>query len=151
MTDRIGPLRLIAHDQDDLAVISATVQDALFRAVDVEYDKRTRRFAAPVVRFRWERAQNGHARKHGGERIVAGLQVESVLRAQARGVDQSSDTPTPVLAVTFEPAGEGPQGVVKIILAGGGDVALQVECLDVTLADISRPWPARSRPSHGEE
>jgi len=37
---------------------------------------------------------------------------------------------------------------VRLTFSGGGEIAFDVECLDVTLADITRPWPARRRPDH---
>ncbi len=53
-----------------------------------------------------------------------------------------------LLAVSFEP-GEPPGGVVRLAFAGGGDLALSVECVDAALADISSPWPTASTPEHG--
>ena len=48
-----------------------------------------------------------------------------------------------LLAVSFE-AGEPPGGEIRLAFAGGGDMVLAVECIDVALADISQPWPTPS-------
>ena len=54
-----------------------------------------------------------------------------------------------LLARTFEP-GEAPGGVVTLAFAGGGDIAVTVECVDAALADVSQPWRTPRRPGHGE-
>jgi hypothetical protein len=40
--------------------------------------------------------------------------------------------------------------MVEIVLAGGGAISLQVEALEVTLTDVSRPYRANSgqAPAH---
>ena len=52
-----------------------------------------------------------------------------------------------LLTIEFEP-GEAPGGVVVLSFAGGGDLRLEVECVDVALADVSEPWPVRRKPAH---
>ena len=54
-----------------------------------------------------------------------------------------------LLTLEFEP-GEAPGGTVALTFAGGGDLRCEVECLDVVLADVSAPWPARRVPAHEE-
>ena len=73
-----------------------------------------------------------------------------MLGARASGFDpKDRDLVLVLLALVFEP-GEDGAGALRLILAGDGEIALEVECLDVTLADVTRPYPARSRPSHAE-
>jgi hypothetical protein len=52
-----------------------------------------------------------------------------------------------LLAIGFEP-GEAPGGTVTFSFAGGGDLRVEVECLDVILADITGSWGARTEPNH---
>ena len=47
-------LKLMAEDAADLDIIGAAVQDALLRVGDISLDKKQRRFAMLVNRFRWE-------------------------------------------------------------------------------------------------
>ena len=47
-------LRLVALDPDDLAVISAHLQDALLRVGDIVYLPKERRFVVQTRRFDWE-------------------------------------------------------------------------------------------------
>jgi len=54
-----------------------------------------------------------------------------------------------VLGLTFEPSEDG-QGVIQIAVSGEGEIALDVECINVTLRDVTRPHKALSRlvPTH---
>ncbi len=37
------------------------------------------------------------------------------------------------------------------MFAGGGDLRIDVECLDAVVADLSERWPARVSPVHGDD
>ena len=56
-------LRLRAEDAEDLAVISACLQDALVSVRDLAYDRAARNFMLVANRFRWE----GGAGEQAGE------------------------------------------------------------------------------------
>jgi len=141
---RPEPLKLLALDADDLAVISAALQDAVAKVGDIEWDPKGRRFTLALNRYRWE-APGALL----GERVRAGLQFGSVLAVKSRNLRREpKDAVVELLAVSFEP-GEAPGGEIRLAFAGGGDVALTVECVDAALADISAPWPTPSTPTHG--
>jgi hypothetical protein len=53
-----------------------------------------------------------------------------------------------VLSITFTPAEEPPGGVVRLVLAGGGEIELEVECLDALLMDLGDAWRTPRRPDH---
>lgn len=137
-------LRLMAGDAIDLAILSAAVQDAVAQVGEIRFDARVRELVLLVNRFRWE---DGAQRK-GGERVRAALQISSVCAVKALRLRR--DPPTAVvsvLALAFKPT-DAPAGVLTISFAGGGALRCEVECLDVMLADLSAPWPTRSRPAH---
>ena len=52
------------------------------------------------------------------------------------------DAVAELLALKFEPTGEG-AGQVDLLLAGGGCIRLEVEAIEAALRDISEHWPAR--------
>jgi hypothetical protein len=144
------PLRLRAETPEDLTVISALVQDAVAETSEIAWARRHRRFALLVNRFRWEDAPAAERQGRPFERVQALLSIEGVLAARASGVDPADrDLVLSLLALGFEP-GEDGAGTVRIVLAGDGEIALEVEALDVTLADVTRPYEAPSghRPSH---
>jgi hypothetical protein len=134
-------LRLLVQDADDLSVVSASLQDSVAKMGDIAFDKGARRLTLAVNRYRWEA-------KRGGERVRTGLQVGSVLAVASRNLRLGSkDAVVELLSIGFEP-GEAPGGVIHFTFAGGGDLRAEVECIDMVLADVSAPWPAKRRPAH---
>ena len=137
-----APLRLLAEDSDDLAVISAALQDALTKIGDIQWERRGRRLTIGFERFRWE------APPHEGERVRSGFQLGGVLGVKARNLRrETADAVLELLMLTFEPS-DPPGGRVLFTFAGGGDLAAEVECIDAALADLSAPWPAPRPPVH---
>ena len=146
---REAPLNLGAMDVADLQVLSSLVQDAVFPITEMAWRAADRRFALLVNRFRWE--DQGKDR-HGAERVQSLLVVDNVMRIASQGIDRKDpDMILSVLSVTFEPGEEG-SGYVLLTLAGDGAVRLEVEALEVTLKDVTRPYRAVSKkaPSHPE-
>lgn len=138
------PLHLMAEDADDLKVIAALVQDSIFPITEMSFDRRTRRFALMLNRFRWEDAEAAQRAGRGVERVRSVLVVQDVLKARTQGIDrQDHDTILSLLSVDFQAGAEG-AGTVLLTLAGDGAIALQVEALDMALTDVSRPYLAPS-------
>ena len=143
MTRLAHPLRLLAQDADDLQILSAALQDAVAKVGDIRFDPADRTLTVALNRFRWE--AEGDVRH---ERVRAALQIGSALSVQARKIRREpKDAVLELLAIAFEP-GVPPGGAVMLTFAGGGDLRVEVECLDVALADVSAPWPSRHAPRH---
>src|SRR5271154_5022792 len=135
-------LRLLAEDGDDLEVISAALQDALARIGDISWERAGRRLTIAVNRFRWEATEGAH------ERVRAAVQLGGVMAVKARNLrPDAKDAVVQLLAVTFEP-GVSPGGVVTFAFADGGDLAVEVECIDAAMADLSAPWSTVRTPEH---
>jgi hypothetical protein len=142
MPETPAPLRLLAEDADDLGVISAALQDAVGQIGDIAYEAVERRLTLVLNRFRWE------TDAPTAERVRTALQFGSVLAVKARNLKRDQpDAIVELLAVDFEP-GEAPGGGVLLHFAGGGDFHLEVECIDVVMADLSDPWPTKHAPTH---
>lgn len=140
-----GMLKLMAEDAADLDIIAAAAQDALLRVGDVSYDKKARRFAALINRFRWEQADE----RGPFERVRSALSFESVLTVKSRKVRMDApDAVASLLSIGFTPDAEPPGGVVRLVFAGGGEIALEVECLDALLLDMGAAWRTPRRPDH---
>lgn len=141
-----APVALRALDAADVPVISALVQDAIFPAAEMRWEKSRRRFALLLNRFRWE--------QQGGtpERVQAVLAVEDVLKVSSQGIDRTDpDLVFSVLALNWTPSEDG-MGRLELTLAGDGAIALEVEALEITLKDVTRPYGAVSgkAPTHPE-
>lgn len=145
------PLRLKALDSDDLQVMSALVQDAIFPASEMTWSRKDRRFAILLNRFRWEDAEGAKARKRDFERVQSVLVIEDVMGVKTQGVEKDADTVMSLLSLAFE-AGEDGTGRVILTLAGDGAIACDVEALEVVLRDVTRPYiaPSGKAPLHPE-
>lgn len=146
------PLRLKALDVEDLGVVSGLIQDAVFPASEIKWDRKARRFALLLNRFRWEDVDSAQARKRDFERVQSVLVIEDVMRVQSQGVNgRDTGMVLSLLTVTFV-AGEEGGGFVDLTLAGDGAIRIEVEALEVILKDVTRPYvaPSRAKPKHPE-
>lgn len=142
MTD----LKLLALDTDDLSIISAHMQDAVFKAGDLAFAPRPGLFSLTVNRFVWEKADRS-AKSYERHRAVLGFKRVSAVRSI--GFDRSgADEVLSLLAIRFVVRGEGPDGVIELVLSGSGMIALEVECIEAQLTDTGGAWGTGSRPDH---
>lgn len=140
-------LKLLAQDEEDLKIVSAHLQDAVIRVGDMVYLPRRRRFAVVLSRFCWE--CNGE--HPPGSRVESGLHFDGVLKTQSRDVRRDDpDALVGLLAINYTPSSSG-DGIVDLVLCGGGLIRLTVECIDACLTDLSEPRPAVARPAHNLE
>lgn len=135
------PLRLLAHDADDLMIISAALQDAILRPVDIVWEKGPRRVTLALSRFCWE---------CGGTRVMAAMQFGDVTAVKSRRLPRGPESALELLAMDFVP-GDAPGGRIILMFAGGGDLRIDVECVDAVVADLSERWPAQMAPEHPVE
>jgi hypothetical protein len=146
-------LRLGAETAEDLDVISALAQDAVGQTADIAWMPKRRRFALLINRFRWEDAAAARRQGRPVERTRALLTINGVLSAKANGIDpKDRDLVLSLLAIRFDAREDG-AGRLSLVLAGDGEIALDVECLDVTLSDVTRPYaaPSGKAPRHPED
>jgi hypothetical protein len=147
MTD-YKPLRLLAEEGGDLKIIAAAVQDAVVKAGNLVYEKRNRRFAIELNRYRWEAAPMRKGQP--GERVRALLAFDGVLGVKTRGITKADpELILSLLSADFVPdVAEPPGGKVNLLFAGDGEIVLTVEALDATLLDSDYVWPTRHVPNH---
>jgi hypothetical protein len=145
------PLRLIAQDVDSVGVFAALLQDAVFPITEMTYAKTRRRFALLLNRFRWEDRDAAESSGRKYERVQSLLVFEDVLSVQTTGIDRGDkDTVLSLLDLQFTPGADG-MGTMTLLLAGDGAIALNLESLDATLRDTTRPYfaPSGKAPNHG--
>ncbi len=144
----IRPLKLYALDEDDLAVLSAHVQDAVVKVSDSRWSPTTQQFSIPMNRFAWELSTARRTRREGDQRRRAVLHFDRVRRVRASGIGPNDrDAVLSVLALVFE-MGESPAGVVTVVCSGGIAFRLDVECIEAQLTDLGAAWSASMRPTH---
>ncbi|MFW8596285.1 DUF2948 family protein [Cribrihabitans neustonicus] len=146
-----APLNLGALEAEDLQVISALAQDAVFPVTEMCWRAAERRFALLLNRFRWEDLPAAERRGRPYERVQSLLVIDNVLGVASQGFDrQDKDLVLSLLSIGFEP-GEDGAGHVLLTLAGDGAIRLSAEALEVSLRDVTRPYQAPSGhvPHHG--
>ena len=140
------PLKLIALDEEDLAILSSHLQDAVVRVEDIAYLPGQKRFAAVLNRFDWEKATEEGAKAYQRRRTA--LRFDRVLGAKLKNIKLTArERILSLLAVSFEP-GETPSGKVTLFFSGDASILLEVECIETELKDLGPVWRTRSKPQH---
>lgn len=138
----MSELRLSAFDTADLEIISAHMQDAVIAIGDIRYLIKAQKFALIANRFLWQN------QKPPFERRRTGLSFDRVLKAKSQRIRQGADDAIlSLLAVSFVP-GEEPSGTVVLTFSGGGQINLEVECIEARLEDLGPAWTTPNLPSH---
>ena len=128
-----GQRKLIALDADDLAVISAHVQDAAVRVADIIWRQGEKRLVIGMSRIDWDQSIEGEVTPR---RLLAALRFDRVLACKSRDIDlEAADFGLELLGIEFH-AADAPSGSAVLIFADGGALRLDVECLEVELADL---------------
>jgi hypothetical protein len=141
-------LKLIALDKDDVAVISAHLQDAVTKVADIVWRPGQNRLVLGLNRFDWEAATGNEPRYR---RRRTALRFDRALSLQCRNIDpKAKDAVLNLLAVEFDES-DSPGGTVILTFSGGGALRLTVECLEVELADLGPTWTTVKRPKHPDD
>jgi hypothetical protein len=138
-------LKLVALDEEDLAIISAHVQDAVMKVEHLDYAKASQQFILTMNRFAWDVAGG---RKAGDERRLSVLNFGRVTSVKSQGIDpRKKEEVLSLLAIRFLPS-EAPSGTVELAFAGDASIRLGVEVIEARLTDTGGAWAASSRPAH---
>lgn len=145
---REAPLNLGAQEAEDVQIISALAQDAVLAVSDISWQAANRRLILLLNRFRWE-----HDQQHNGkpERVRALLVIDNVQTVSSLGIDRTDkDLVLSLLEIAYAAQEDG-AGVLTLTLAGDGAIRVQVEALELTLKDVTRPYsaPSGKTPDHG--
>jgi len=137
-------LKLKALDAEDLAVVSAAMQDALVAVKDIGWFRDENRLALVASRFRWE-APAGPAGEFS--RTHAALVFDDVRDLKQRNLPLAErDRLLDLLSVRLD----AESGDKHIVLDFAGDRAMRLEVgrLVCRLEDLGEPWPTWCKPSH---
>lgn len=149
------PIKLRAEDGEDLAVVSACLQDAILPIGEMCYEPGAQRFVLVVNRFKWEAAGGGAADRGPAadddhlfpyERTQCGVRFERVTAARVRGIDLK-DRRQMLELLSVAPTEAG----VLLTFAGGGALRLEGRDWLCVVEDLGEPWPTSNRPCHGLE
>ena len=137
-------LNLKAFDKEDLQVISALCQDAVIPVSEMAYYAVDKQFACLINRFRWE------ADVKTPERVQSVLLFNCVDKVITSGIESGDKNQVLSLMSIALHAGQKPSGQILLTFAGHGEVSLSVECPEIILRDVTRPYraPSRQMPKH---
>lgn len=126
-------LKLIALDTEDLAVISAHVQDARVRTCEIIWRQGEKRLVIGMNRLDWEQTLAGET---SPRRLVAALRFDRVLACKSRNIDPATpDKVLELVGIEFHPR-EAPGGCAVLMFSRGEALRLDVECLECELSDL---------------
>jgi Protein of unknown function (DUF2948) len=138
-------VKFVALDKEDLEVVSAHLQDAEIKVADVHWRPAEKRLVLALDRFDWPAAM---AVAPELRRCRAALRFERVLACKCKNVDPTGkDKVLNLLAVEFAEMSP-PGGAVTLTFSGGATLRLEVECLEVELADLGPIRVADCCPHH---
>lgn len=131
----MGLLKLIAFDPDDLAVVSAHVQDSRIETQDIVWRQAEKRLVIGLHRLDWEQTLSGAPVP---DRLIAALRFDRVLACKSRNIDTAEPfKPLDLVGIEFYPAyGQAPGGSIVLMFGRGGMLRLDVECLECALTDL---------------
>jgi hypothetical protein len=135
-------LKLSALDPADLEIFSAHMQDAVVIIGDIRYLKQERKFALIANRFLWQKQKPPYERRR------TGLSFDRVLAAKSHRIRQGAeDAVLSLLSISFI-AGAEPSGTIVLTFSGGGEINIEVECIEARLEDLGPAWATPNLPSH---
>lgn len=144
-------LRLRAEDADDLAVLSACLQDALVAVRDLGYLADELSFVLVANRFRWESGLRPLPGEEGHERVLCAVNFGAVAGVSYRGFRRTDeDRILCLLAVRSEPDGAGGASI-HLEFAGAAAIRLDAGRILAHAKDLGDPWPTPWRPRHDED
>jgi hypothetical protein len=138
-----GELKLAATDPEDIAVLSAFLQDSVIPISEMIYLAEERRFALVANRFRWEGAPAEKVAGQLYERVRCGVTFDRVTAVRRQNFNQSQRSQMFELLAL-----EATNAYVDLVFAGGATVRLEVEQLLCHAEDFGEPWPTQWRPEH---
>lgn len=142
------PLKFVALDKEDLAVVSTHLQDAEVKVADVHWRPQEKRLVLALDRFDWVAASAADPELLRRRSV---LRFERVQACKCRHVDPATkDGVLNLLAVEFETT-DTPAGVVTLIFSGGPALRVEVECLEAELVDLGPVWTIAARPAHADD
>jgi hypothetical protein len=146
-----APLKLRAEDADDLAVLSACLQDALVPVRDLAFVPEEQVFVLIANRFRWESGLGPRPGEAGHQRVLCAVTFSAVTAVFYRGFRRSDDGRILAL-LAIRPLADGADGeVIQLEFSGAATIRLEAVRILCRAKDLGEPWPTPWHPRHDAE
>lgn len=140
-------LKLMALDKEDLSIVSAYMQDAVFKTADLDFRAGEMRFFLVGNRFAWEEA--GGKRRKTFQRRRSAVHFNRVTNVRSRGFSRrGGDEILSLLTINFVPGPEAPGGTIELVFSADAAIELTVECIEAQMSDLGGAWETEFRPQH---
>ncbi|PHR57952.1 MAG: hypothetical protein COA43_11285 [Robiginitomaculum sp.] len=137
-------LKLRAESQESLTIISAALQDAILQVGDIRFDKN-----AHTLTLRASRYMHEQGSEQTGKRIQCGVQFHNILSVQAKDIVRADPKAYIVLlSIEYEEDKTPPGGELCLRFAGGGELRLQAEYIELHLVDYLQTRDTDKQPLH---
>jgi hypothetical protein len=140
-------LKLRAEDADDLAVISACLQDSLVAVRDLAFVVQDQSFLMVANRFRWENRTRPESGEGGYQRTLCGVTFGAVEGVSYLGFRRSEDERILSL-LAIRPGNDGGRDAILLEFSGGAAIRLEVARILCHALDLGEPWPTQWQPRH---
>ena len=135
-------LKLMAQNDEQLTILSSLAQDSIIKSNEMGYDKKNKRFALLMNRYRHE--------EENPSRIRTAIHFDYVESIKSVGIDkESKDEILVLLAIRFEIKSK-PSGLIFLEFSNNKSISFDVESIEAFLTDMGEPWKISNRPDHGE-
>ena len=140
------PIRLEAFDYEDLQVVSALCQDSVISGEDISWQPKKGRLTLLLHRFRWEE------KSLKPERVRSLLIINDVRKVSSKAFSVNDKKSVySLMSLKFE-SFDDLGGRLSIIFSKDSMIAASIECLNIKLQDVTRPYqaPSGNKPKHDE-
>lgn len=153
-TQDYRPFRVLAKDPEDLAVVSAMLQDAVVPVVDLAYLKDEAQLVFVGSRYAWEGQPEKAKPAKGsqGIRVRCAVTFSEVKRVQVKNLDLTkTEQMLSLLAIAYGAATEEEPDLpteARLLFSGGAEIRVELASLSVQAEDFGDPWPTLYKPGH---
>lgn len=138
------PLKIVAHDREDLDIILTLLQDALMPTVSIVFHKEQRTMTFLTNRFCWEIPEKEQEPYY---RVHSGLLFSNVDGVHEKNIDQANKK----RILSFLTAKvDDVDGRIHIYLFFSEDACIRMTVSNIKciMADIDEPWLTQTVPDH---
>ena len=136
-------LKLIALDKEQLTILSSLTQDSIIKADEIGYDKKSKRIAFLMNRYRHE--------ENEPSRVRSAIHFDYVSTIKSLGIDIGSSKDILVLlTIRFETSVE-PGGSIYLEFSENKSLTFDVENVEAFLTDIGDFWLIPNKPIHDKD
>ena len=136
-------LKLIALDKEQLTILSSLTQDSIIKADEIGYDKKSKRIAFLMNRYRHEESEPS--------RVRSAIHFDYVTTIKSLGIDIGSSKDILVLlTIRFETSVE-PGGSIYLEFSENKSLTFDVENVEAFLTDIGDFWLIPNKPIHDKD